>query len=103
MTDDQLDAALGGEDPTAKVFISYSRKDRERAQRISDALRARSFGVFRDTEDILPTEEWQERLEQLIYEADTIVFLLSPHMTMPNFALTDQQIDDLIAYIHSLR
>ena len=31
------------------------------------------------------------------------VFLLSPHMTMPNFALTDQQIDDLIAYIHSLR
>lgn len=31
------------------------------------------------------------------------VFLLSPHMTMPNFALDDQQIDDLIAYIHSLR
>ena len=31
------------------------------------------------------------------------VFLLSPHMTMPNFALNDQQIDDLIAYIHSLR
>ena len=31
------------------------------------------------------------------------VFLLSPHLTMPNFMLNDQQIDDLIAYIHSLR
>ena len=34
--------------------------------------------MFRDTDDILPTEEWRERLEQLIAEADTIVFLLSP-------------------------
>lgn len=31
------------------------------------------------------------------------VFLRSPHLTMPNFALTDDQIDDLIAYIRSLR
>lgn len=63
----------------AKVFLSYSRKDRVRAQVIAEALRARHFGVFRDTDDILPTEEWRERLQQLIEEADTIVFLLSPH------------------------
>ncbi len=62
-----------------KVFLSYSRRDREGAQRVSDVLRDREFGVFRDTEDILPTEEWKERLEQLIEEADTIVFLLSPN------------------------
>ena len=31
------------------------------------------------------------------------VFLRSPHLTMPNFALSNDQIDDLIAYIHSLR
>ncbi|MGB0507424.1 MAG: TIR domain-containing protein [Pikeienuella sp.] len=64
---------------TAKVFLSYSRKDRERAQSIADVLRERHFGVFKDTDDILPTEEWKGRLEQLISEADTIVFLLSPH------------------------
>lgn len=64
---------------TAKVFLSYSRKDRERAQSIADVLRERHFGVFKDTDDILPTEEWKSRLEQLIGEADTIVFLLSPH------------------------
>lgn len=75
LPDDDLE--LG--DENAKVFLSYSRKDRERAQKIADVLRERHFGVFRDTDDILPTEEWRGRLEQLISEADTIVFLLSPH------------------------
>lgn len=68
---------LGGDE--AKVFLSYSRKDRERAQRIADVLRDRHFGVFKDTDDILPTEEWKDRLEELISESDTVVFLLSPH------------------------
>ncbi len=63
----------------ARVFLSYSRKDRERAQSIADVLRERHFGVYKDTDDILPTEEWKGRLEQLIAEADTIVFLMSPH------------------------
>ncbi len=63
---------------SAHVFLSYSRKDREQAQKISDVLKQRHFGVFKDTDDILPTEEWRGRLEQLIHEADTIVFLLSP-------------------------
>ena len=30
------------------------------------------------------------------------VFLRTPHMTMPNFALTDDEIDNLVAYIRSL-
>lgn len=34
--------------------------------------------MFRDTDDILPTEEWRTRLEQLIADSDTVVFLLSP-------------------------
>ena len=73
-----VDDLESGEE-TAKIFLSYSRNDRERAQRIGDVLRERQFGVFKDTEDILPTEEWKRRLEQLIAEADAIVFLLSPH------------------------
>lgn len=78
MTDTELDVDTV-DDATAKVFLSYSRKDRERAQSIADVLRERHFGVFKDTDDILPTEEWKGRLEQLITEADTVVFLLSPH------------------------
>ena len=74
---------MNGESPDApheeaRVFLSYSRSDRERAQAVADSLRARHFGVFKDTDDILPTEEWKDRLQQLIEEADTIVFLLSP-------------------------
>lgn len=67
------------EEGAARVFLSYSRKDRERAQKIADTLRERHFGVYRDTDDILPTEEWKDRLQSLIEEADTIVFLLSPN------------------------
>jgi hypothetical protein len=74
---DAEDLELG--DVEAKVFLSYSRKDRERAQSIADVLRERHFGVFKDTDDILPTEEWRDRLEQLVAEADTVIFLLSPH------------------------
>jgi len=66
-------------DDRGKVFLSYSRRDRDEAQRVSQVLRERAFGVFRDTDDILPTEEWKDRLEQLIEEADTIVFLPSPN------------------------
>lgn len=69
----------GKEESETRLFLSYSRKDRERAQRIADVLRERHFGVYRDTDDILPTEEWKDRLESLIAEADTVVFLLSPN------------------------
>lgn len=31
------------------------------------------------------------------------VFLTTPHADMPNLILTDHEIDDLIAWIHSLR
>ena len=80
----------------AKVFLSYSRKDRERASAIADALRARHFGVFKDTDDILPTEEWRDRLQQLIDEADTVVFLLSPHSANSQVCAWE------VEYAHSL-
>lgn len=31
------------------------------------------------------------------------VFLTSPHVNMPNLILTDAEVDDVIAYIHSLK
>jgi len=62
----------------ASVFISYSRADRQHAERIVDELRRRGHEVSRDLDDILPTEEWRSRLKDLITEADVIVFLLSP-------------------------
>ena len=63
-----------------KVFVSYSRSDAEFVGSIVEALSARDdIHVFRDTDDILPTEEWKKRLENLIGQADTVVFCLSPY------------------------
>jgi len=61
-----------------KVFISYSRKDHGFVLRLSDALQANGIRVFRDLDDILPTEEWWPRIESLIAAADTVVFAISP-------------------------
>lgn len=62
-----------------KIFLSYSRKDRASVAHLYDALNAQDeIRVFRDTNDILPTEEWKPRLEKLIRESDMIVFALSP-------------------------
>ena len=61
------------------VFISYSRKDAFHAEMFTQALREREFRVIRDLDDILPTEEWEVRLKNLICEADAVVFLLSPN------------------------
>jgi WD40 repeat protein len=62
-----------------KVFVSYSRKDREFVTRMADDLETRGIEVFRDTEDILPTEEWRTRLRTLIGQADTVLFVISPN------------------------
>ena len=61
-----------------KVFVSYSRKDKDFVVWFSDALQAQDVNVFRDLDDILPTEEWWPRIEKLIAAADTVVFVVSP-------------------------
>ncbi len=60
------------------MFLSYSRKDLADAEQIAIYLADKDFAVLRDMSDILPTEDWRERLTSLIEEADAVVFLLSP-------------------------
>jgi formylglycine-generating enzyme required for sulfatase activity len=69
--------------PKAKVFISYSRKDIAFADRLDAALKARSFEPLIDRTDIHAFEEWWKRIEALIGQADTIVFVLSPDAVRP--------------------
>jgi len=64
---------------SVKVFVSYSRKDQQFVTKFVEALSSHEdIRVLQDTADILPTEEWRCRLEQLIREADAVVFVLSP-------------------------
>lgn len=77
MADDPAKLALGGE-PKAKIFISYSRKDMAFADRLEAGLKERGFAPLIDHTEIYAFEDWWKRIEALIVQADTIVFVLSP-------------------------
>ena len=61
-----------------RVFISYSRDDLKFADQLDAALNAYGFECLIDREGISGGEDWKRRLGDLISEADTIVFVLSP-------------------------
>ncbi len=66
-------------EPKAKAFICYSQKsDLAVADRTVAALKERGFEGLIDRNDILPTEPWWKRIEELIAQADTVVFVISP-------------------------
>jgi hypothetical protein len=66
-------------DGKTRVFISYSRKDADFAVWLRHGLDKRGIHVFQDVSDTFAGEEWWRRLQQLISEADTVVFVLSPN------------------------
>ena len=68
----------------SQIFLSYSRQDNEHADWFSRQLEKRGIRVFRDVDDTLPSEEWWARLQSLIINADTVLFLLSPHSAESN-------------------
>jgi TPR repeat protein len=61
-----------------RVFISYSRDDLKFADQLDAALNAYGFECVIDRQGIPGGEEWKRRLGNLISEADTVVFVLSP-------------------------
>jgi len=60
------------------VFISYSRRDAEIADRLHEKLTAEGLNPYLDKHDIAAGEDWKSRLGGLIEAADTMVFLVSP-------------------------
>src|SRR5262245_57178000 len=67
-------------DDTGKlgVFISYSRDDLNFADQLDVALGLYGFATTIDRHGISGGEDWKRRLRNLIREADTVVFVLSP-------------------------
>jgi hypothetical protein len=62
-----------------KVFISYSRRDAlDFVDRLQPALTQHGVDAYVDREDIRKGEEWWTRIEQLITEADTVIFVMTP-------------------------
>ena len=83
------DAANAPDQPKAKIFISYSRKDMSFADQLEAALKARSFEPLIDHTEIYAFEDWWKRIEALIARADTVVFVLSPDAVASDVALKE--------------
>jgi formylglycine-generating enzyme required for sulfatase activity len=94
MTDEIVPAPAG--EPRAKIFISYSRKDIAFVDRLEAALQSRGFVPTIDRTEILAFEDWWKRIEGLIGQADTVVFVLSPDAVASEIARKE------VAYAASL-
>jgi formylglycine-generating enzyme required for sulfatase activity len=84
----EAEQALKAE-PTARIFISYSRKDMPFADRLEAALKSRGFETLIDRAEIYAFEDWWKRIQALIGRADTIVFVLSPDAVASDTALKE--------------
>ena len=61
-----------------RIFISYSRKDMAFTDRLEAALKGRGFELLIDRTEIYAFEDWWKRIQGLIDQADTVIFVLSP-------------------------
>src|ERR1700742_4789567 len=68
----------GEREARTRLFISYSRKDIAFVDRLELALKKRGFEPLIDRSEIYAFEDWWARLQNLIGQADTIIFVLSP-------------------------
>lgn len=74
------------------VFISYSREDIAYARKLySQLIEFRSLDdqhkVFFDESRLKPGDEWQERIEQALNEADVFVLLISDHFLNSGYCM----------------
>ncbi|MFN8381795.1 MAG: TIR domain-containing protein [Anaerolineales bacterium] len=63
---------------TSKVFISYSRKNKEFVQSLHAALKSEGFDIWVDWEGIPPSADWMAEISAAIEGADAFIFVLSP-------------------------
>src|SRR5947209_18819508 len=60
------------------VFISYSRRDSDFAERLAGALSARGRDVWFDRKDIAPTAQWRDEIGAGIASSDALALVISP-------------------------
>ncbi|MCB0118732.1 MAG: TIR domain-containing protein [Anaerolineales bacterium] len=67
------------ESGSIKVFISYSRRDKIFAQQLTERLKSKSVDVWADWEDLPPSSNWMEEVQNAIEECDAYIFIISPN------------------------
>lgn len=59
------------------IFLSYASENREIAELIAFAMRARNYNVFLDVDDLPPGLSYEQKIEQEINKSDLFIFLIS--------------------------
>src|SRR5947209_7789909 len=77
MSTEAVGPELGNQSKT-KVFVSYAREDLTFVERLEAALMARGIAPLIDKTEIYAFDEWWKRIETVIGQADTFVFVISP-------------------------
>ncbi len=60
------------------VFISYSHKDEALARKVGKALQVAGLDVWDAELEILPGDNWAEKIAKALKESDAMVVLLTP-------------------------
>ena len=61
-----------------KVFLSHTHKDSFLAKKIASALVASGLDVWNAETEILPGDNWAEKISNALKESDAMVVLLTP-------------------------
>lgn len=61
----------------AVVFISYSRSDRQFVEFLERELQRRGYNLWRDTSDLVASEDWQEAINEALDTCSHFVLVLS--------------------------
>jgi TIR domain len=67
----------------SQVFISYSRKDKEFALKLRDALEGAGREAWLDEKNIPPTAEWQQEILTNIETTENFIFIIGPRDLKP--------------------
>jgi dihydroorotase-like cyclic amidohydrolase len=65
-----------------RIFLSYSRTDRDFAGKLATELRRRGFRVFLDTSDIDPGDNFVSKLMKEIKRSTAIIALVSENYSL---------------------
>lgn len=61
-----------------KVFISHAHKDAALARKVASILRESGLDVWDQEYEIMPGENWAEKISQALKESEAMVVLLTP-------------------------
>ncbi|MEL6148299.1 MAG: toll/interleukin-1 receptor domain-containing protein, partial [Chloroflexota bacterium] len=63
----------------ARIFISYSRRNKEFTQRLVDELKRRGYDPWVDWDDIPFSVDWWNEIQKAINDHDVVVTVVSYH------------------------